>query len=128
MKRIPCKCLIIIYPSSLFVCLICCQTINSPCGSYISPHFVSRGIKYLVSNYLLKDVCTANSLGRYKWFLHQECRQTFYCPVVYCSYSTESPCNAGDPHSISGSGRFSGERNDYPFQYSCLGNPMDRGT
>ena len=77
MKKIPCKCLIIIYPSSLFVCLICWQTINSPCGSYISAHFVSGGITYLVSNYLCKDVCTANSFGRQKWFLHQECRQFF---------------------------------------------------
>ena len=25
-------------------------------------------------------------------------------------------------------GRFPGERNDNPLQYSCLGNPMDRGT
>ena len=26
------------------------------------------------------------------------------------------------------SGRSSGEGNDNPLQYSCLGNPMDRGT
>ena len=26
------------------------------------------------------------------------------------------------------SGRSPGEGNDNPFQYSCLGNPMDRGT
>ena len=24
-------------------------------------------------------------------------------------------------------GRYPGEENDNPFQYSCLGNPMDRG-
>ena len=30
--------------------------------------------------------------------------------------------------SIPGSGRSPGERNDYPFQYSCLENPMDRGS
>ena len=29
---------------------------------------------------------------------------------------------------ISGLGRFPGERNGYPLQYSCLKNPMDRGT
>ena len=28
----------------------------------------------------------------------------------------------------SGLGRFPGERNGYPFQYSCLENPMDRGA
>ena len=35
--------------------------------------------------------------------------------------------NAGDLGSISGSGRSLGERNGNPFQYSYLGNPMDRG-
>ena len=29
---------------------------------------------------------------------------------------------------IPGSGRSSGEGNDNPLQYSCLGNPMDRGA
>ena len=38
----------------------------------------------------------------------------------------ESACNAGDPGSIPGSGRSTGEGNDNPFQYSCLENPMDR--
>ena len=39
-----------------------------------------------------------------------------------------SAYNAGDPGSISGSGRSPGERNGTPLQYSCLENPMDRGT
>ena len=30
--------------------------------------------------------------------------------------------------SIPASGRSPGEGNDNPFQYSCLGNPMDRGA
>ena len=38
----------------------------------------------------------------------------------------ESVCSARDPGSILGSGRYPGEGNDHPFQYSCLGNPMDR--
>ena len=44
------------------------------------------------------------------------------------SVGKESTCNAGDPRSIPGSGRFSGEGISYPLQYSCLGNPMDRGA
>ena len=40
----------------------------------------------------------------------------------------ESACNAGDPGLIPGSGRSPGEGNGYPLQYSCLGNPMDRGA
>ena len=44
------------------------------------------------------------------------------------SDSRESACYAGDPDSISGSGRSPGEENGYPLQYSCLQNPMDRGV
>ena len=40
----------------------------------------------------------------------------------------ESICNAGDPGSIPGLGRSPGEGNSYPLQYSCLGNPVDRGS
>ena len=35
---------------------------------------------------------------------------------------------SGDPGSIPGLGRSPGEGNGNPLQYSCLGNPMDRGT
>ena len=34
--------------------------------------------------------------------------------------------DAGDVGLISGSGRFPGEGNGNPFQYSCLDNTMDR--
>ena len=36
--------------------------------------------------------------------------------------------SAGDEVSIPGSGRFHGEGNGNPLQYSCLENPMDRGA
>ena len=36
-----------------------------------------------------------------------------------------SVCNAGDPGSIPGSGRSSGDGNGKPLQYSCLENSMD---
>ena len=36
--------------------------------------------------------------------------------------------NAGDPDSIPGMGRSPGGGHDNPLQYSCLENPMDRGT
>ena len=39
----------------------------------------------------------------------------------------ESACQAGDAGSIPGSERSPGEGNGNPLQYSCLGNPMDRG-
>jgi len=40
----------------------------------------------------------------------------------------ESACNAGDPVSIPGSGRSSGEENGNPLQYSCLEKSMGRET
>ena len=41
------------------------------------------------------------------------------------------PANTGDARdsgSVLGSGRSPGEGNDYPLQYSCLENSMDRGA
>ena len=40
----------------------------------------------------------------------------------------ESACNEGNPGRIPGSGRSPGEGNEYPLQYSCLANSMDRGA
>ena len=36
--------------------------------------------------------------------------------------------NVGDLDSIPGSGKFPGEGNGNPLQYSCLENPMDGGA
>ena len=55
---------------------------------------------------------------------------------VYMGFSGGSeinnpPANAGDTRdmgSIPGLGRFPGEGNDSPLQYSCLDNPVDRGV
>ena len=38
------------------------------------------------------------------------------------------PANAGDADLIPGSGRSPRDGNGNPFQYSCLGSPMDRGV
>ena len=40
----------------------------------------------------------------------------------------ESASNSGDPGLIPGSGRSSGEGDGHLLQYSCLENPMDRGS
>ena len=47
------------------------------------------------------------------------------------SAGKESPCNAGaagDSGSIPGEGRSPGKGNGNLLQYSCLKNPLDRGT
>ena len=46
----------------------------------------------------------------------------------HSSVGKESTCNAGGLDSIPGSGRFPGEENGNPLQYSCLENPVDRGA
>ena len=51
-----------------------------------------------------------------------------FCPYkgeAHVSYGKESVCNAGNLGSIPELGRSPGEGNGNPFQYSCLGNPMD---
>ena len=40
----------------------------------------------------------------------------------------KSACCVGDPGSIPGSGRSTGEENGNPLQYSYLENSMDRGA
>ena len=40
----------------------------------------------------------------------------------------KSACNAGDLSSIPGSGKYPGEGNGYPLQYSRLEISMDRGA
>ena len=44
------------------------------------------------------------------------------------SVGKDSACNAGDTALIPGSGRFPTGVNGIPLQYSCMGNPMDRGA
>ena len=44
------------------------------------------------------------------------------------SVGKESAYNAGDPSLIRWLRRSPGEGIDYPLQYSCLANPMDRGA
>ena len=56
----------------------------------------------------------------------------YLCPMChrlpFSSDSKESACNVGDPVSIPGLGRSPGEGRGNPLQYSCLENPMDRGS
>ena len=44
------------------------------------------------------------------------------------SQAKNLPASAGDAGLLPGLGRFPGERNGNSLQYSCLQNPMDRGT
>ena len=46
----------------------------------------------------------------------------------HSSVGKESAYSVGEVGSIPGSGRSPGEGNGNPLQYTCLENPMDRGT
>ena len=55
------------------------------------------------------------------------------CYLVFMGFpggssGKESTCNAGDLGLIPGLGTSPGEGKGYPLQYSCLEDPMDRGT
>ena len=63
---------------------------------------------------------------RSSWFKHKS-----YWVSQEVQEVKNLPANAGDVgdlDSIPGLGRFPGEGNGSPLQYSCLGNRMDRGT
>ena len=59
---------------------------------------------------------------------NQEYYKTHLLDFPRGSDGKASTYNAGDLGSVSGSGRSPGEGNGNPLQYSCLGNPMDRGA
>ena len=70
------------------------------------------GVHFLVYNSVLQDLLKVLGV-----------EEGFTCGSV----GKESACSAGDPGLIPESGRFPGEGNGNPLQYSCLENPMDRG-
>ena len=85
--------------------------------------------------------CAVPSSGRlftryfsFNIFIVPDCWAAFIMFIIQTkdfpggSDSKASAYNAGDLGSIPGLGRFPGEGNDNPLQYSCLENPMDRGA
>ena len=66
-------------------------------------------------------------------FLSRSKKKIKSCCVPKTSFprgsdSKESACDVGDLGSIHGLGRSPGGGHGNPLQYSCLDNPMDRGT
>ena len=103
-------------PPSFFLTAVC---------PYTSFTFLFSFIKYLFLFIYLALLSWA--LGMWK-FLVVICKL-----IVFLGGSSgkESACNAGAPGDtglIPGSGRSPGGGNGNLLQYSCLGNPMDRGA
>ena len=67
---------------------------------------------------------------------YKKVKTIFFLQYILCnprdfpggSEDKESTCNAGDLSLSPGSERYPGEGYGNPPQYSCLGNPMDRGA
>ena len=68
-------------------------------------------------------------MGRGAWWatFHGVAKELRHDLATCGSAGKESACNAGDLGLIPGLGRSPGEGSGNPLQYSCLGNPTDRG-
>ena len=77
-------------------------------------------------------------MGLIRSFFHDKFPLRRDTAIYKCLTSTEGlpgglavknlPADAGAASSVRGLGRSRGEGNGNPLQYSCLGNPMDRGA
>ena len=71
------------------------------------------------------DMCL-DCMWLHRWFI---CQKLLNCAELPRWLSSkEFTCQAGDMDSIARLGRFLGEGSGSLLQYSCLGNPMDRGA
>ena len=103
------------------------------------PYFVTAGTELQAfhgvtwSPFQCNLTCFPDSLI---WLLHLPVYSVYFQYAFFFSIphmlgfpggsdSKASVCNAGDPGMIPGLGRYPGEGNGSPFQYSCLENPMD---
>ena len=109
--------------------------LSSPPRYFLHPEmypFNCTCFKSIISPFLLNQHSSINHFLNFILIL------SIACSVFYLSAENLTPyshkkaslvtCNVGDPGSIPGLGRSSGEGNSNPLQYSCLDNPMDRGA
>ena len=71
----------------------------------------------------LRIETVSSSCLKHPWYLAS--RKGFHRGFPGSSFGKESTCNAGDPRSIPGSGRSTGEGLGYPLQDSGLENSVD---
>ena len=101
------------------LCSMCCLVYWEE--SWIKPAFHYTGAAGL-------RVATAISLSLSLNFCIGLCILYFVLGFPGGADVKASACNVGDLGLIPGSGRSPGGGNGNPLQYSCLENPMDRGT
>ena len=99
------------------------NTYLSITGTYFASQIKNKFVYYSHSGYritFLVNAAIIRSLILFKY--------TGSLGIPGGSVVKNPPTNAGDMDLIPGLGRYLGEGNDNPLQYSCLGNPMDRGA
>ena len=109
---------------------------RGPSSAHTSPHFGTLGV--IIQSAWLPSEGSSPHLSLTVCFSclqsHESRCQlqigTCHLPLDFpgSSDGKESACNAGDPGSVPGSGRSTGEGNGNLLQYSCMENPMDRGA
>ena len=94
--------------------------------------FVLQSIKYILFGPFEKGLLIPQNKKKTGW--HGRCGMglgvggRFKREGTCGSVVKNVPASAKDAGSIPGSGRSPGEGNGNSLQYSCLGNPMDRGA
>ena len=93
----------------------------------ISKHMFLKYIFNIICLFLKSFTLSFDEISPLPW------RDSYVCMMVYVyvgfpggSEVENLPANTGDVGLIPGSPRSLGERNGNPFQYSCLGNLLDR--
>ena len=107
-------------------CLLVLTAASPPISFFIKVLFQMRKQSPRVKWLVTKVTCSL--------LTHRLCwTQGMFSSVLYTlrwqgPNGKEFACNAGDLSSIPGSGRVPEGGHGNPLQYSCLGNPTDRGT
>ena len=74
------------------------------------------------------NICTIYLYIIYKYLYTVFKFGPYRCGFPHWLSGKDYACRARDVGLIPGLGRCCGEGNGSPLQYSCLGNPMDRGA
>ena len=98
---------------------------------YSFPNF--EPVSYSVSGSkccFLTCIQVSQGAGKLVWYSHHFKNFLEYVVIhtmasLVAKLVKNLPTNAGDVSSIPGLGRYPGEGNGNPLQYSCLGHPMD---
>ena len=93
--------------------------------SYIGIHIIRSGDQLPLSIIFSRFIHTGSTyhchVTFYGWTI-------FHCKGFSSGLAVKNPPASADVGLVPGSGRSPGEANSNPLQYSCLGNPMDRGA